>query len=127
MYSSYTAASFARKHDLAEKHGVNLEGALTWAFEFEDQPYFAGFRSLASNGHAEVDVAAVIKVLHANVDKAHRLIERLAREFPRQHPACPNGSDRALDVAIITPPDARDAVLMAKLDAVAGRVLGGKR
>jgi xylan 1,4-beta-xylosidase len=50
MYSSYTAASFARKHDLAEKHGVNLEGALTWAFEFEDQPYFAGFRSLATNG-----------------------------------------------------------------------------
>jgi len=50
MYSSYTAASFARKHDLAAKHGVNLEGALTWAFEFEDQPYFAGFRALASNG-----------------------------------------------------------------------------
>jgi xylan 1,4-beta-xylosidase len=50
MYSSYTAASFARKHELAEKHGVNLEGALTWAFEFEDQPYFAGFRSLATNG-----------------------------------------------------------------------------
>jgi xylan 1,4-beta-xylosidase len=50
MYSSYTAASFARKHDLAERHGLNLEGALTWAFEFEDQPYFAGFRALASNG-----------------------------------------------------------------------------
>src|SRR2546427_8263815 len=50
MYSSYTAAVFARKHELAEKHGVNLEGALTWAFEFEDQSYFAGFRSLASNG-----------------------------------------------------------------------------
>jgi xylan 1,4-beta-xylosidase len=50
MYSSYTAASFARKHHLAEKHGVNFAGALTWAFEFEDQPYFAGFRSLASNG-----------------------------------------------------------------------------
>ena len=50
MYSSYTAASFARKHDLADKHGVNLEGALTWAFEFEDQPYFAGFRALATNG-----------------------------------------------------------------------------
>jgi len=50
MYSSYTAAVFARKHELAEKHGVNLEGALTWAFEFEDQPYFAGFRALASNG-----------------------------------------------------------------------------
>lgn len=50
MYSSYTAASFARKHELADRHGVNLEGALTWAFEFENQPYFAGFRVLASNG-----------------------------------------------------------------------------
>ena len=50
MYSSYTAASFTRKMDLADKHKINLEGALTWAFEFEDQPYFAGFRSLATNG-----------------------------------------------------------------------------
>lgn len=50
MYSSYTAASFARKHELADRHGVNLEGALTWAFEFEDQPYFAGQRVLATNG-----------------------------------------------------------------------------
>ena len=50
MYSSYTAACFARKHELAARHGVNLEGALTWAFEFEGQPFFAGFRSLASNG-----------------------------------------------------------------------------
>lgn len=50
MYSSYTAASFARKYELAGKRGVNLEGALTWAFEFEGQPIFAGFRSLATNG-----------------------------------------------------------------------------
>ncbi|MBN2476518.1 MAG: hypothetical protein JXB62_18025 [Pirellulales bacterium] len=50
MYSSYTAASFTRKLDLAERHRVNLLGALTWAFEFEGQPYFAGFRSLATNG-----------------------------------------------------------------------------
>ena len=50
MYSSYTAAAFARKYELAEKHGVNLDGALTWAFEFEDQPLFAGFRVLASGG-----------------------------------------------------------------------------
>ncbi|MCA9190814.1 MAG: hypothetical protein KDB03_03590 [Planctomycetales bacterium] len=52
MYSSYTAASFARKHELADKHGINFVGALTWAFTFEDQPYFAGFRQLASNGIA---------------------------------------------------------------------------
>jgi xylan 1,4-beta-xylosidase len=50
LYASYTAASFARKHDLADRHGVNLEGALTWAFEFEGQPYFAGYRTLATNG-----------------------------------------------------------------------------
>ena len=50
MYSSYTAATFARKHDLAAKHGVNFEGAVTWAFEFEGQPYFDGFRDLATNG-----------------------------------------------------------------------------
>jgi xylan 1,4-beta-xylosidase len=50
MYSSYTAASFAREHDLADRHGINLEGVLSWAFEFEGQPYFAGFRALATNG-----------------------------------------------------------------------------
>ena len=50
MYSSYIAASFAREHDLMDRQGVNLEGVLTWAFEFEDQPWFAGFRALASNG-----------------------------------------------------------------------------
>jgi 5'-methylthioadenosine phosphorylase len=74
--------------------------------------------------HAHVDVAAVIKVLSENVDKANRLIERLVRSFPREHPSCPIGSDRALDVAVITPAEARDPVLLAKLDAVAGRVLG---
>jgi xylan 1,4-beta-xylosidase len=50
MFSSYTAAVFSRKHDLAERHGVNLEGALTWAFEFEGYPLFAGFRALATGG-----------------------------------------------------------------------------
>jgi xylan 1,4-beta-xylosidase len=50
LYSSYTAASFARIHELADEYGVNLEGALTWAFEFENQALFAGFRALASEG-----------------------------------------------------------------------------
>jgi xylan 1,4-beta-xylosidase len=50
LYASYTAASFARKYALAEQHGVNFEGAVTWAFEFERQPYFAGFRVLSTNG-----------------------------------------------------------------------------
>lgn len=50
MYSSYTAASFARKYDLADYFGVNFKGAVTWAFEFENQPWFNGYRDLATNG-----------------------------------------------------------------------------
>ncbi len=50
MYASYTAAVMPRHLDLAAKYGVNLLGAVTWAFEFEDQPYFDGFRDLATNG-----------------------------------------------------------------------------
>jgi xylan 1,4-beta-xylosidase len=50
MYSSYTAASFARVWELAAKRGVNLQGVLTWAFEFENQPWFAGYRQLSTNG-----------------------------------------------------------------------------
>jgi len=50
MYSSYTAAIFARKWELARLHNVNLDAALTWAFTFENQPLFAGFRQLASGG-----------------------------------------------------------------------------
>ena len=50
MYSSYTAEQIARTYELADLHSVNLLGAVTWAFEFEDQPYFDGFRDLATNG-----------------------------------------------------------------------------
>jgi xylan 1,4-beta-xylosidase len=50
MYSSYTAASFARKYELADQYNANLIGAVSWSFEFENQPWFAGFRDLATNG-----------------------------------------------------------------------------
>jgi xylan 1,4-beta-xylosidase len=50
MYSSYTAEQLARTYELADRHGVNLLGSVTWAFEFEGQPYFDGFRDLATNG-----------------------------------------------------------------------------
>ncbi|MDO6430633.1 beta-xylosidase [Flavitalea sp. BT771] len=50
MYSSYTAASFARIYDLAERYHVNLRGAMSWSFEFEGQRWFDGFRDLATNG-----------------------------------------------------------------------------
>jgi 5'-methylthioadenosine phosphorylase len=74
--------------------------------------------------HDAVTVQDIIRVLTTNADKAKRLVARLAREFPRDHEPCPIGSDRALDSALITAPEARDPDLVRKLDAVAGRVLG---
>jgi 5'-methylthioadenosine phosphorylase len=74
--------------------------------------------------HDAVTVQDIVKVLSANADKATRLVARLAKDFPREHEPCPIGSDRALDTALITAPEARDPALLAKLDAVAGRVLG---
>ncbi len=74
--------------------------------------------------HDAVTVGDIIKVLMDNADRAKRLVARLAREFPREHELCPIGSDRALDTALITAPEARDPELIKKLDAVAGRVLG---
>jgi 5'-methylthioadenosine phosphorylase len=73
--------------------------------------------------HDAVTVQDVIKVLTGNAEKAKALIAQLARDFPREHEPCPIGSDRALDNAFITAPDARDPDLLKKLDAVAGRVL----
>ncbi len=73
--------------------------------------------------HQDVDVTAILRVLKENAENATRLVARLAQDFPREHPPCPVGSDHALDHAIITPAEARDPELIAKLDAVAGRVL----
>ena len=50
LYSSYTAAAFARKFDLADHFGINFRGRRHLAFEFEDQPWFNGYRDLATNG-----------------------------------------------------------------------------
>ena len=74
--------------------------------------------------HDAVTVQDIIRVLTANAEKATRLVARLAKDFPRDHEPCPIGSDRALDAALITAPEARDRALLAKLDAVAGRMLG---
>jgi 5'-methylthioadenosine phosphorylase len=77
--------------------------------------------------HDAVTVQDIIKVLVANAEKAKRLVARLARDFPREHEPCPIGSDRSLDNALITAPEARDPKLLKKLDAVAGRILRGSQ
>ena len=74
---------------------------------------------------ADVDVAEIIRVLTDNSVRAQKLVARLARDFPRDHPKCPIGSDRALDVALITAPDKRDARQMMKNEAILKRVLAG--
>ncbi|MCX7339905.1 MAG: S-methyl-5'-thioadenosine phosphorylase [Hyphomicrobiales bacterium] len=73
--------------------------------------------------HDAVDVQAVIATVRANAANAARLIARLARDLPASHESCPVKSDRALDGAIMTAPAMRDPALLARLDAVAGRVL----
>jgi xylan 1,4-beta-xylosidase len=62
MYSSYTAATYARLWELARRRHVKLEGALTWAFTFVGQPWFAGYRQLATNG-VDLPVLNVFRLL----------------------------------------------------------------
>jgi 5'-methylthioadenosine phosphorylase len=73
--------------------------------------------------HGAVDVAQVIAVLTGNADRARGMVARLPALLGADRVPCPHGCDRALETAIMTDPARRDAALMAKLDAVAGRVL----
>jgi 5'-methylthioadenosine phosphorylase len=74
--------------------------------------------------HDHVSVADVVKVMHENVRHAREIIAALAADFPKERVACPVGSHVALERAIMTAKDARDPAVLARLDAVAGRVLG---
>lgn len=85
LYASYTAASFARAHALAARHQVNLAGALTWAFEFEGQPWFAGFRALATRG-VELPVLNAFRLMarqHGRWLPSHSSAERDLDEIVR--------------------------------------------
>ncbi len=71
--------------------------------------------------HDSVDVSSVIKVVEANAGNAAKLLARLLRDFPAEHEACPIGSDRALDHALLTAPPVRDPALVRKLEAILRR------
>ena len=73
--------------------------------------------------HGEVDVTQIIATLTGNADKGRNLVSRLPALLGAERAPCPHGCDRALEYAIMTAPEARDPELVAKLDAVAGRVL----
>jgi len=74
--------------------------------------------------HGEVDIADIIATLSANAARAREMIAGLPALLGRSRTDCDEGCDRALDHAILTAPEARDPLLLARLDAVAGRVLG---
>ncbi len=73
--------------------------------------------------HGEVDVTQIIATLTGNSDKARGMVKRLPALLGASRGVCEHGCDRALEFAIMTAPDKRDPALVAKLDAVAGRVL----
>ena len=73
--------------------------------------------------HGEVDVSQIIATLTGNADRARAMVARLPALLGSDRAPCPHGCDRALDNAILTAPDRRDPGLLARLDAVAGRVL----
>ena len=73
--------------------------------------------------HGSVDMSDIIATLGANSKAAKSMVVDIAARLGQTHEACPCGCDRALDFAIMTAPEARDPALLAKLDAVAGRVL----
>ena len=74
--------------------------------------------------HGAVDINQIIAVLTGNAAKARTLVKGLPSRLGEEHAPCPNGCDHALDYAIMTAPEKRDPALVAKLDAIAGRVLG---
>ncbi|HEY0205755.1 MAG TPA: S-methyl-5'-thioadenosine phosphorylase, partial [Acetobacteraceae bacterium] len=75
------------------------------------------------DGHEAVTVESVVRVMQENAERARDLVRALVPALGARRSQCPAGCDRALEHAIITAPDRRDPALMARLDAVAGRVL----
>lgn len=73
--------------------------------------------------HGEVDVTKIIETLMGNANKARAMVANLPDLLGADRVPCPHGCDRALEYAILTAPEMRDPNILAKLDAVAGRVL----
>jgi 5'-methylthioadenosine phosphorylase len=77
------------------------------------------------DGHGAVDITDILRVLTGNAAKARGMVGRLPGLLGGTREVCPHGCDRALEHAIMTAPDRRDPAVLARLDAVASRVLGG--
>ena len=111
LYASYEAEAFSQTLALAEREHINLKGVVTWAFEFEDQPYFAGFRELASNSLDKPVLNAfrmfgLMRGQRVEVKSSASLdTDRVLREGVRTEPdiraiATRNDNDREVDVLV---------------------------
>lgn len=109
MYSSYTAASFPRKYALADSLGVNLLGAVSWSFEFEDQPWFYGFRDLATNG-VDKPVLNVFRMF--GMMQGQRVEVKSSQMYPLQKVVNASIREAYRDIGSFATIDKRNAAVM---------------
>lgn len=109
MYSSYTAASFARKYLLADKTKANFLGAVSWSFEFENQPWFYGFRDLATNG-VDKPVLNVFRML--GMMTGTRLAAESNRMYPLEEVIKSSVRGTQSDIGVLATKDTKSAAVM---------------
>lgn len=109
MYSSYTAATFARKYLLADQTKINFLGAVSWSFEFENQPWFYGFRDLATNG-VDKPVLNVFRMF--GMMSGNRVAALSNRMYPLQDVLNTSIHGAQSDIGVLATKDTRKAAIM---------------
>jgi xylan 1,4-beta-xylosidase len=109
MYSSYTAASFAREYELEDKYGINFLGSVSWSFEFENQPWFYGYRELATNG-VDKPVLNVFRMLGKM--GGDRVEVKSNRMYPLKMIMDSGVSGRATDIGALASSSDKSAAVM---------------
>jgi len=110
LYSSYTAASFARKYQLEDETKVNFLGAVSWSFEFENQPWFYGFRDLATNG-VDKPVLNVFRMF--GMMGGQRVAVVSNRMYPLETVLKSSVRGEKSDIGALASKDSRSAAVMA--------------
>ena len=109
MYPSYTAATLSRIYALKDRYGTNLKGAVSWAFEFENQPWFYGFRDLATNG-VDKPVLNIFRMLGKM--SGDRVQTVSSRQYPLQTVIDSSVRGTQTDIGALATKDQRSAAVM---------------
>ena len=109
LYPAYTALMLRNIFDLADSEQMNMAGMLTWAFEFEDQPYFDGFRTLATNG---VDKPVLNVFRMAGLMHGERVAAESAGHIPVNVIGKDGVRDGKVDVDALATRDSHGAAVM---------------